>query len=247
MMNDMSMHGTSMHGSPMLGSPMLSLKKARRCALQIVPMSLMLVLFATCALKAEERLVAVGNLIYAGDKTSVCFSDRFLTTVATEASINTEKRMRAIRMGREDELMSVPFVVMNGNEAFALLPAERELLKRYLSSGGFLLASAGCSSEAWSASFKSELTGIFGADCFQPVPMTHPLFSTLFPVSDPSLSHGGTAEFSGVFVDGRLVCLFSKEGLNDTEHTQGCCCCGGNEIRSAEEIVADALVYALVN
>lgn len=195
---------------------------------------------------ADARLVAVGNLIYAGDKTSVCFSDRFLTTVETEAGINTEKRMRAVRLDQPDELMAVPFAVMNGQVDFVLPAGERELLKRWLDGGGFLLASAGCSSEQWSTAFTRELQAIYGPDCFTPVGLDHPLFHTLFDLTTLELKHGGTPTFSGIVRDGRLVCLFSKEGLNDTEHTQGCCCCGGNEVRQAEEVVADALVYALV-
>ena len=199
-----------------------------------------------CASDSDPRQVRVGNLIYADDKTSVCFSDRFLTTVQTEAGINTEKRMHAVRLGRADELLAVPFVIMNGQQEFTLPAGERALLKRYLHGGGFLLASAGCSAEQWTASFRRELEAVFGVGCLKPVPTDHPLFSTLFTVTDISLTHGGNAQFEGLFIDGRLACLFSKEGLNDTEHTQGCCCCGGNEVRKAEEIVANALVYALV-
>ena len=151
-----------------------------------------------------------------------------------------------MRLAKADELMGTPFVVMNGKDPFTLPADERALLKRYLDGGGFLLASAGCSAQQWSASFETELRAIFGADCFTPVPTTHPLFHTLFDITDFTLSHGGTATFTGIVRDGRLVCLFSKEGLNDTEHTQGCCCCGGNEVNGAERIVSDALVYALV-
>jgi Domain of unknown function (DUF4159) len=206
-------------------------------------------LFSLSGLDASDndsRLVRVGNLIYAGDQTSVCFSDRFLTTVKSEGGINAEKRMHAVRLAQADELMSVPFVVMNGQKEFTLPSQERELLKRYLHSGGFLLASAGCSAQQWSASVRRELRAIFGEDCLQPIPADHALFSTLFVLSNTPLKHGGEAKFEGVFLDGRLACLFSPEGLNDTEHTQGCCCCGGNEVRNAEEVVANALVYALV-
>jgi hypothetical protein len=209
---------------------------------------LLLLLFTALlpAADGQARLVRVGNLVYAGDKTSVCFSDRFLTTVTVEAGINAEKRMHTVHLARADELMATAFVVMNGQDSFTLPSDERALLKRYLTNGGFLLASAGCSSEKWSASFRSELEALFGADCLKPLPADHPVFTTLFPQVDLSLSHGGKATFSGLILDGRLVCLFSKEGLNDTQHTQGCCCCGGNEVRQAEEMVANTLVYALV-
>ncbi len=218
---------------------------SRLCALCVL-CGLTVFLSTIPAADSDPRQVKVGNLIYANDKTSVCFSDRFLTTVESEAGINTEKRMHAVRLGRADELLAVPFVIMNGQQEFTLPAGERALLKRYLDGGGFLLASAGCSAEQWSASFRRELEAVFGTGCLKPVPADHPLFNTLFTITDVSLSHGGSAQFEGLFIDGRLACLFSKEGLNDTEHTQGCCCCGGNEVRKAEEVVANALIYALV-
>ena len=34
----------------------------------------------------------------------------------------------------------------------------------------------------------------------------------------------------GLEINGRLVMVYSKEGLNDVANAKGCCCCGGNEI-----------------
>lgn len=209
-------------------------------------LAILLLLLAVGAWAADPRRVEVGNLVYAGDKTSVCFSDRFLTTVKAEAGIDAATRMRSVRLGDAADLCSVPFVIMNGQEQFRLTEQERANLKSWLSTGGFLLASAGCSSQQWGSSFVAEMESVFGAGCLAPVGIEHPLFRTLLPVAAAPLSHGGTATFRGLTLDGRLVCLFSPEGLNDTAHTQGCCCCGGNEVRPAEEIVANALVYALV-
>jgi hypothetical protein len=207
---------------------------------------LLLLLAAILAWCGDARRVEVGNLIYAGDKTSVCFSDRFLTTVKAEAGIDAATRMRAVRMGDAADLTSVPFAIMNGQDQFRFTPEERSNLTSWLSTGGFLLASAGCSSQQWSTSFVAEIEGMFGAGCLQPITLDHAIFHTLLPVNAVPLSHGGVATFRGLTLDGRLVCLFSPEGLNDTAHTQGCCCCGGNEVRPAEEIVANTLVYALV-
>lgn len=208
--------------------------------------TILLILVAVAAWSAEPRRVEVGNLIYAGDKTSVCFSDRFLTTVKAEAGIEAATRMRAVRLGDAADLTSVPFAIMNGQEQFRFTEQERTNLKSWLSTGGFLLASAGCSSQQWNASFVNEIETIFGAGNLKPLSLEHPIFRTLIPVTAVPLSHGGVATFRGLTLDGRLVCLFSPEGLNDTAHTQGCCCCGGNEVRPAEEIVANTLVYALV-
>ena len=208
----------------------------------------LVVLLLSSALCAAERsaLVSVGNLIYAGDKTSVCFSDRFLTTVETDAGIPTVKRFAAVRLSRLAELATTPFCIMNGQEAFAFTAEERANLHVWLDRGGFLLASAGCSNDAFASSFRKEILAVCGADSLRELSSDHALFSTVFPTKDPALSHGGIGRFEGVVRDGRLAVLFSKEGLNDTAHTQGCCCCGGNEVKLAEELMANALVLALV-
>lgn len=194
----------------------------------------------------DDGSLRVGNLIYAGGMTSVCFSDRFLTTLSSETGIPTVKRMRPVRLNSAVELNAYPFVIMNGQKSFTLLAKERTLLKKYLHNGGFLLASAGCSSEKWSGSLRTELQGIFGADCLKPIPANHAIFKTLFSITKTPLKNGGNARFEGVTIDGRLVCLFSAEGLNDTAHTRGCCCCGGNEVKNAEKIVSNILMYALL-
>jgi hypothetical protein len=45
---------------------------------------------------------------------------------------------------------------------------------------------------------------------------------------------------------GKLVLIYSQDGLNDTANTSGCCCCGGNEIANAEQVNVDILAYALI-
>ena len=40
--------------------------------------------------------------------------------------------------------------------------------------------------------------------------------------------------------------IYSVDGLNDTSHTTGCCCCGGNEITNCNQINVNILAYALL-
>src|SRR5262245_43197910 len=101
-------------------------------------------LLLTTALRAKEGAIQCGMLIYAGTKTSRCFSDEFLSTVQQKTSIATERRFKFVKLGADD-LFEFPFVVMTGEGDFTLSQRERENMKKYLSSGGFLLASAGCS------------------------------------------------------------------------------------------------------
>ena len=128
-----------------------------------------IILLLALPLAAKEGAVECGNLIYAGTRTSKCFSDEFLTTVQQKTSIATERRFKAVKLA-DDELFKIPFVIMTGEADFNLPAKERENLKKYLENGGFLLASASCSNEAWSKSFEREIK----SHLRQRLPQGHP-------------------------------------------------------------------------
>jgi hypothetical protein len=114
--------------------------------------------------------------------------------------------------------------------------------------GGFLLASAGCSSEKWDRAFRREMQRVFGEDCLQPLAMDHPVFSTVRPIEELKLKKVSTRpRLYGMEVNGKMAVIYSHHGLNDTAHTEGCCCCGGNEILNALEVNVNILVYALLH
>lgn len=196
---------------------------------------------------AKEGAVECGNLIYAGTHTSKCFSDEFLTTVQQKTSISTERRFKAVKLAGE-ELFKIPFVIMTGDGDFNLTTKERENLKRYLLNGGFLLASASCSNEPWANAFEREIKSIFGNDALKDIPADHEIFRTIFTVKDMKLSHAAPESMlRGLSHNGKIVIVYSSEGLNDSSHTEGCCCCGGNEIQNSMEINANILAYALLH
>lgn len=195
---------------------------------------------------AKEGAIECGNLIYAGTKTSKCFSDQFLSTVQQKTSIATERRFKPVKLASE-ELFKFPFVVMTGEGDFSLPQSEREQLQKYLQNGGFLLASASCSSEAWGSSFERELKRIFPEAPLTSVNLDHPIFKTIFPIKDLKLKSGGQAKLKGIVLNGKLVVAYSSDGLNDTSNTEGCCCCGGDEIRTAMKLNANILAYAILH
>ncbi len=88
-----------------------------------------------------ESVVQVANLIYAGVKSSHCFSDHFLLRAQQDSTISTSRRFHAVKLG-SIELFNFPLVIMTGEGAFQLTDAERANLRRYVERGGFLLASA---------------------------------------------------------------------------------------------------------
>lgn len=189
-------------------------------------------------------IVQVANLVYAGTKSSKCFSDHFLVQAEKASSISTSRRFHAVKLA-SDELYEFPLVIMTGEGAFSLSDAERQNLRKYVERGGFLLASAGCSSPDWDRSFRAEMSRVFAEHPLAAIPMEHPVFHTVYDIKDFQAKHGKIRPLEGVSIGGRLGVLYSQDGLNDTAHTQGCCCCGGNEIRNSIQVNVNILAYAL--
>ncbi len=219
------------------------MKRIRSMALLIL-----LLLPARPAASADEtagETVECANLIYAGTKSSVCFSEEFLSTVASETSVNTSRKFKPVKLA-EKEIFRFPFAVITGEGAFTLTDDERKNLKAYLEKGGFLLASAGCSSKEWGDSFAHEIEAIFPDHKLAEVPADHPIFRTVYDVPRLDMSHGGVAKLYGLTLNGKIVLVYSPDGLNDTGTMHGCCCCGGNEIKDSQKVNANILAYALL-
>jgi hypothetical protein len=197
--------------------------------------------------EAKENPIQCANLIYGGNHTSRCFSDAFLTAVQKDTDIATERRFKSVKLDTS-ELFSYPFVMMTGESDFHFTARERENMKRYVTSGGFLLASAGCSNKDWDRAFRREMKLMFGATNLVKIAMDHPVFRTVHTIEQLKLQHPGEdARLEGLEQNGKLVAIYSPHGLNDTAHTEGCCCCGGNEIENSLEINVNILVYALLH
>ena len=195
--------------------------------------------------RSDMKLLQCGNLIYAGNKSSVCFADNFLTDVASQTDLKVNKKFCAVRLDGET-LFDYPFCVMSGHESFALTAKEREQLRKFLTQGGFLLASPGCSDSKWDRAFRQEIKLCFPEYTLQKIPMTHPIFSVVNAIPQLTERHGRPVSLEGLEINGRLVLVYSTEGLNDVEHASGCCCCGGNEIADPARVNVNIFTYAVL-
>ncbi len=215
-----------------------------RCS-RIPVLFTLLLFFAVSFAAAANKPIQCANLIFGGTHTSRCFSDEFLKTAQKETTVATERRFRSVKLD-SDDLFNYPFVLITGEQEFMLTKKERDNLKRYCENGGFLLASAGCSSKAFDRAFQREVRSIFGDTGLKAIPMDHAVFRTVTEIKQLRLkSPDPNARLYGLEKDGKLVLVYSPHGLNDTQNADGCCCCGGNEILNAMEINVNVLVYAL--
>src|SRR5436853_4431312 len=159
----------------------------------VTAIALLLSLLFTCpsgtvAAESTGEAIECANFIYAGTKSSVCFSEEFLSAVASESSVNTARKFKPVKLG-DTEIFRFPFAVMTGEGAFTLTEDERKNLKAYLEKGGFLLASAGCSSKEWGDSFTREIEAIFPERKMTEVPMDHGIFRTVFDIGRLDTKH----------------------------------------------------------
>lgn len=193
-----------------------------------------------------DSIVQVANLVYAGTRSSKCFSDHFLVEAEKTTTISTSRRFHAVKLA-SDELFAFPFVIMTGEGAFELTDGERENLRKFAEGGGFVLASAGCSSPDWDRSFRAEMARVFPNNKLDQLKMDHPVFHTVNDVDVLKGLHGNPRPLEGISIGDRLAILYSIDGLNDTAHATGCCCCGGNEITNCIQINVNILAYALLH
>lgn len=196
--------------------------------------------------RSQEGLVSVAMLSYAGGATSRCFATGFLQATAQRTAINVDQSFTPVDLDSGD-LFLHPFAIMTGEGAFELSDREVERLRDYLSRGGLLLASAGCSNADWIVAFRRAMERVFPGRAIAELPADHEVFGTLFDLSDLRTKKRQPALLYGLELDGRLAVVFSPQGLNDTDDAgNGCCCCGGDEVREAKLVNANVLAYALL-
>jgi hypothetical protein len=137
---------------------------------------------------------------------------------------------------------------MTGEGAFTLTPVQRTNMREYLQAGGFIVASAGCSSGPWRDSFLREIAEVFPELSLQRLDFTHPIFHTVYDIDELKCKGSHRAHLEGLEIDGKIVLIFSADGLNDTANAGGnCCCCGGNEIKNCRQMNVNMLAYTLTH
>jgi len=200
---------------------------------------------AADAPSADLTKLQCGNLVYAGSKSSICFADKFLSDVATQTNLSVGRNFIPVRLDA-DNVFDFPFCVWSGEDDFSLTKKERDNLRKYLLNGGFILSSPGCSDPRWDTALRRELKLIFPEHKLVKLPMSHPVFSIVNQIPRLTDKHGEPAFVEGMEVNGRLVMVYSKDGLNDVSNARGCCCCGGNMIAESVLVNVNVFTYALL-
>jgi len=189
--------------------------------------------------------IALAVLRYGDRNSARCFSESFLELLAHKTSVPVPPRLITLDLS-SPELLGFPFCVLSGEGYFEFTGAERTQLRRYIEGGGFVLASAGCSSPAWDRAFREEIEKIFPESVLQELPGDHVLYRVLFQTWPLRLKNGGTGVLHALRFEGRIALVYCDAGLNDTDSLPDCCCCTGNEVVESRAVNANILLFALL-
>ena len=111
-----------------------------------------------------------------------------------------------------EELFGCPVVYMNGHGNVSFTAEEAGRLRRYLISGGFLIAD---DNYGMDASFRREMKKVFPDKEFLLLPKDHPVFRArfVFPGGLPKVhEHDGLpAQAYAIFHEGRMVVFYSYQ------------------------------------
>ncbi len=83
------------------------------------------------------------------------------------------------------EMLAAPILYINGHNAPAFTPSEKELLKRYVDQGGFILAEACCSRREFADGFRALARDLWPDRKLEPLADGHPIW-TAFARVDPT-------------------------------------------------------------
>ncbi|MCE5251726.1 DUF4159 domain-containing protein [bacterium] len=131
--------------------------------------------------------------------------------VQENASIPVTGTETAVAVG-DEELFDYPIVYMNGHGNISFTQSETASLRRYLTSGGFLIAD---DNYGMDKSFRREIKKVFPDKELVLLPKNHPVFNALFsfPEGIPKIHEhdGKPAQAFGIFHEGRMVVFYSYE------------------------------------
>lgn len=227
--------------------------KTRTIVLLLTLVVSLLVQSATHLLAAsddEKRATFfVGRLKYSNNDGDDCSETaRELARLVSRAStihVQAEKKVRTL----DEALYETPFLFMNGHNDFVLTEPELENLRRYLSHGGFIMASGCCTNPAFPAAWRREFSRIFTDSAVREIPYDHLIYRSFYKM--PSLHSAekkGEIHIEGLFYKDNLVAVMCQDGLCCSFAMDASCNRGrGVPPEEAKKIALNIAVYALTH
>ena len=205
-----------------------------------------------------NRSLNFPKLIHTGgsDEAPNAWKNMLKTLDAVGLEVSLEKKMVDADI---QQLADYPIIFMHGRSEFRFDEAQRESIRAYLESGGFIFVDAICSNEAFRESLYREVQEITGERLKQ-IPQNHAMWTDKYSgqkvervklrIKDASVEGGFresdvAPEFEGLELNGRLVIAHSKFDLSCAMESVTVSQCEGYTRSDAERIAFNVLLYAL--
>jgi hypothetical protein len=197
----------------------------------------------------------IGKIVHDGDWDTDPNALQNLMLAADRATkVKVNFREQPVELAKSN-LFDFPFLYMSGHDNFALPNDEIVALRKYLTSGGFLLADACCGRAGFDVSFRQMVSELFPGHPLERLPDDHELFkihNTISSVEYTPLVQAEKPGFAGpylegVTVDGRLVLVYSRYDLGngweqiEHPHTRGV------SSKDAFKIGINAIIYTMTH
>lgn len=132
-----------------------------------------------------------------------------LRFVRENAGVACADREDVVSLSGED-IFRYPVAYMNGHGNVSFTPEEVDVLRRYLTGGGFLIAD---DNYGMDKSFRREMRKVFPGEDLVLLPKSHPVFRSPFPFPGglPKVHEhdGEPAQAYAIFHEGRMVVFYS--------------------------------------
>lgn len=143
-----------------------------------------------------------------------------LKEVATKTSAEVKFVHKGVELAKGD-LQVYPFLYMTGHYDFKLTDDEVKALKRYIQSGGFVVASPCCGSRQFDTAFRREIARVLPGNALEELPAEHAVYHMLNEVqmvqyTEYAMAIGETAPLlplEGITIGGTTPVIYSSFGL----------------------------------
>jgi len=163
---------------------------------------------------ARDTVVSIARLRYEGGGdwyANPSSLPNLLTAIRERTGIEVARREATVA-ALDPSLRDHPYLYMTGHGNVRFSDAEREALREYLLSGGFLHAD---DNYGMDESFRREMRRLFPDKELVPIPPDHPVFRSLYEMTEglPKIHEhdGEPAQALGIFHRGRLLVFYSYQ------------------------------------
>ena len=144
------------------------------------------------------------------------FSDAMVEELELRTSIDAAKERRVADLSQADLFFS-PFLFLAGKYEFEpFTPQEREILKRYLTFGGFLFAenTLALKGSGFDRVFRSEMKRIFPQQDLKRLPLEHPVYQSFYLINQIGGRQPVSPYFEGITLDSWTPVIYSQNDLS---------------------------------